>query len=164
MFSFLTKKRVIIVGDEQVITKILSSLLAIVPLAFRNTLEFVTQSASLPENVNIIGMPNTDDILRELTHAKGSYTIIFPQDRTYGPFTSKACKKIAHMIENGDSENVKNELNTLIQLAQDTSDLPLALDFAKQHNLHLSDAQLVLLIRASYFGKAIPTDLLESVI
>ena len=162
IFSFLTKKRMVIVGDENDVFKIIYSLFSVVPITLRNTLEFVTHSASLTENVNIIGMPHADDILRELFNAKGSYTIVFSNDRSYGSFTSKSCKKISQMLENGNIEDVKKELNMLFQLAQTNSDMPSALDFAKQNNLHLSDAQLILIMRAIHFGKTIPNNLLES--
>lgn len=161
VFSLLSRFRTIILGDEDEIMKIISAICVSTPNEMKKRLLFVSQSTSLSENVKIIGMPFSDEVLSELDEYKGNYTIIILGDRVYGQFTSKLCKKVADHARKGEYDTIKELLNDFYELARDSNELPPALEFANKSNLHLSDAQLALIIRAGLFGKKLPNRFLE---
>lgn len=160
VFAFLARLTTIVVGEEEEIFDLIYSVSAVVPPDMRLRLEFVTHSTSLSENVKIIGMPLSDEVLGELEGDRGSYTFIFPEDRVYGQYSSKISQKIANLVKKGDYDKVGHELEELYNIVRMTDELPPALELKDQFGIHLSDAQLILVMRANYFGKPVPDGLL----
>ncbi|MFX0095037.1 MAG: hypothetical protein ACFFBD_25095 [Candidatus Hodarchaeota archaeon] len=161
IFSFITGFPTVILGNEDEILELIFAMSASLPKKMRARFWFVTQSTSLSENVNIIGMPFSTDILSELSEARGKYTVVVLGDHVYGQFSSQLCKKMAFHAEKGQYEQIKDLLTDFYELVRDSEELPSALKFAHQHGLHLSDAQLALIMRARYFGKEVPEGLVE---
>ncbi|MFX0093103.1 MAG: hypothetical protein ACFFBD_15200 [Candidatus Hodarchaeota archaeon] len=161
IFSILGGLRTIILGEEGDIMKIISAICLTTPYQMKTRLRFVSQSTSLSENVNIIGMPFSEEVLSELDGSKGKYTILILGDRVYGQYSSKICKTTANLAKKGDFGSIKTLLEEFVQIAVESGDLPPALDFANQTGLHLSDAQLALIIRAGVFGKKVPNGILD---
>ncbi|MFX0092248.1 MAG: hypothetical protein ACFFBD_10840 [Candidatus Hodarchaeota archaeon] len=161
IFSILASLPVVILGESKEILNILNMLFYSFPVEIRQKFTFVSQSSSLSENVRIIGMPYTEETSNKLDQEKGKFTIFHLGDRVYGEHSSQLCKKIALLIQEGEYEQSKNILADFYQLIQESDELPSALEFSRQYNLHLSNAQLALMMRANHFGKAIPKELLE---
>ncbi len=161
IFSLLARQRTVLLGDHDQIIEMLNAICCSIPQSMFKRLEFVSQSTSLSENVNIIGMPLSDTVLSELEVTKGQYTLVFIGDKVYGQFSSKFTQKIEHLIKEGKFETVRIMLKDFYTIVRDDDSLPSALEFVDKTGLHLSDAQLALIMRANYFDKEIPATLLE---
>ncbi|MFX0093212.1 MAG: hypothetical protein ACFFBD_15750 [Candidatus Hodarchaeota archaeon] len=162
VFSVLARRRTIILGEQEDIIRLLITLYSFVPGEMKQNLKFVSYTTSLSENVYILGMPFTDEVISELEGSKGQYTVIILGDQVYGQFTSHLCKKIDLHARTGQYRQIKDLLEDFHQIIRDSDNLPPALEFAARWGLHLSDAQLALIMRANYFGREVPHNLLEA--
>lgn len=161
IFSLLARQTTVLLGTHDEIIEILNTICCSIPQSMFKRLKFVSQSKSLSENVNIIGMPLSEDVLSELEVTKGEYTLVFIGDQVYGQFSSKFTQKIEELIKAGKFDTVKIMLEDFYTIVRKEDSLPRAIDFVEETGLHLSDAQLALIMRANYFEKEIPSILLE---
>ncbi|MFX0094358.1 MAG: hypothetical protein ACFFBD_21655 [Candidatus Hodarchaeota archaeon] len=159
IFSLVTGFPTVILGNEAEILELMQVIDFSIPQELRARFRFVTQSTSLSENVNIIGMPFSEEVLSELNVSKGKYTIVVLGDRTYGQLSSKLCKKIANHLVKGEYNQISDLLLDFYQLATESDELLPSLTFADKYRLHLSDAQLALILRAKHFDKQVPDGL-----
>ncbi|MFX0094092.1 MAG: hypothetical protein ACFFBD_20305 [Candidatus Hodarchaeota archaeon] len=161
IYSLLARVPTIIVGDQEEVLKIFNAIFISIPQEFKKGLSFVSQSTSLSENVNLIGMPFSDEVLREISASRGKYTTLVLGDRVYGQYSSQFSKKLASLASMGQYNRIKNLLEEFWQIITESDNFPSTLDFATKNGLHLSDAQLALIMRANYFGKDVPQGLLK---
>ncbi|MFX0091897.1 MAG: hypothetical protein ACFFBD_09060 [Candidatus Hodarchaeota archaeon] len=161
IFSLLTHRPVVVIGTQVEILRLLTAISFSIPQDLKTGLSFVSQSTSLSENVNLIGMPLLKEVLEQIDATKGKYTIVLFGDRVYGPYRSQITKKIADHAGKGQYDQIKQLLTDFWQIVIKTDELSPALDFAANNSLHLSDAQLALIMRAKHFGKVVPKELLE---
>ncbi|MFX0094812.1 MAG: hypothetical protein ACFFBD_23960 [Candidatus Hodarchaeota archaeon] len=161
IFSLLTQSPIIAIGTQAEILRLLTAISFSTPQDLKTGLSFVSQSTSLSENVNLIGMPLSKEVLEQVDATKGKYTIVLFGDRVYGRYSSQLTKKIGKLAKTGHYRQIKQLLADFWQIVIQTDEITSALDFAANNSLHLSDAQLALIMRAKYFEKEMPKELFK---
>ena len=151
IYSLLTKQKVVIFGTESENHLLVRSILEACPQEFRNSIEFVTQTTSLAEKVNILGMPYAKDVTDKLETFRDNYTAVLANERAYGINTSKKCRQLSQLLVRGEFGRAQDEVRKILSIAKESQEISTVFEFAEKKRIPFSDAQLILTIRAACF-------------
>ena len=152
IFSILTEQKTLVVGEKAELKKFLSSFYEFMPNDMKRHLTLIANSSTLNDRVGLQALILTDEVLKVIDAKKGDYTTLFlPMKTAYGSYTSAFCKNIAKLYSENKKASVKEELMHFLKMAIQTQELPPVGDFAAENDLQISDASLVLWMRANHF-------------
>jgi hypothetical protein len=152
IFSILTEQNSLVVGEKDELKKFLINFYEYMPNEMKRYLTLIANSSTLNDKVGLQALILTDEVLKVIDAKKGEYTTLFlPMKTAYGAYTSAFCKKIAKLYIENKKESVKEELLHFFKLAIQSNELPPVGDFAASNDLQLSDASLVLWMRANHY-------------
>ncbi len=160
IFSLLIEDNSIIIGELDEINLFIASVLECVPVTQKKDLTIIVNNSTIDKNVIMTGIPISDKSLKLLDRISGKYTIVFlPTKTAYGKYSSPFTKKVAKLFEDGDVDRIKEEISYFFADAVSSNELFVAADYAVQRKVAVSDATLMLWLRANYYHLELEKDI-----
>ncbi|MFX0094707.1 MAG: hypothetical protein ACFFBD_23425 [Candidatus Hodarchaeota archaeon] len=154
LFAILTHMPIILVGTHQEILVLFQMFAEVLPPRAIQNLTYVTQSASLAENVKVVGLPPKNANLKVIQRKNNlTVTVVFiSQKKVFAPFTSKLCQKLANALRQNKFNQASMLLIEFLELVEHHTEVNSEKDAMVMLNLNYSDAKLFLGIKNALAG------------
>lgn len=154
LFSFFAQKRIVMIGTQDQVVTTLKVLYDLTPKSFYMKNTFCTQSTSLNEHVNILGIPRTSDVLKRLDTISHTVDCIVDIDSRScsGVEECDLLRDLEEHIFNDNQTEFFDSVNKIFEFANkvkgmnDTSEVRRFVTTELGHKISKSDADLLLFI------------------
>jgi len=159
LFSLFTRTPIVLVGTHNEVLKYYGIFNTILPKWITVGFTFVSQTGSLNENVDVVGISPKDEIIKGLQRiGSPKKTIIFiDQNRTFSPNTSSYCRKLAKTLNDNDFSSFYLKMDKLFSMVKqyDYETIQQASDTLK---IGIDDAKLLHAMKQAQSGNPLKPD------
>jgi hypothetical protein len=159
LFSIFTRTPIVLVGNHEEVLKYYGMFNSFLPKWITAGFTFVSQTGSLSENVDVIGISPKEEIIKGLQRiGSPKRTIIFiEQNRTFSPNTSNYCRKLAKTLNDNDFSRFYLKMDELYSLVKQFK-FETVLQASERLKFGLDDAKLFYAMKQVQLGNPLKPD------
>ena len=156
LFSIFARTPIVLVGTHMEVLKYYGLFNTILPKWVTTGFTFVSQTGSLSENVDVIGISPNEAIIKGLQRmGSPNKTIVFlKQNKSFSPNTSNICRKLAKTLNDNNLSDFYLQMDELLSIVKqfDYETVQQASDSLK---IGIDDAKLFFAVKQAQMGNPI---------
>ncbi len=163
LFSILARTPIILVGTHEEVLKYYGMFNSFLPKWITAGFTFVSQTGSLSENVDVVGISTKEEIIQGIQRiGSPKRTIIFiDQNRTFSPNTSSYCRKFAKTLNDNDFSRFYLKMDKLFHMVKQY-DFETVLKASEKLKIGIDDAKLLHAIKHAQSGNPLKPDEIDN--